>query len=257
MEVGTYLTVIHHFQDAMRNHISSAMYYYDSLDNNEREQLILVVVVDAPERNIHNMVEILSNCKTEMNVLFLRRGDGYAMNGKMQKYYTHGVPEAATKWAKPVTELQLRPRSRRNSVISASYFDTEDRRCTWKIQQAVYCDKWPWFGRSLCGLYEGWLYSRSDIWHIGAHVSQQKGVKVNKMDSCNAIVVAGKGDVKGKDTVLKLMYLSSTSTKEANGMIISHKKDLVLRVFLMDNDNHVHWAVVPSNAFYKKISGTY
>ena len=35
------------------------------------------------------------------------------------------------------------------------------------------------------------------------------------MDSCNAIVVAGKGDVKGKDTVLKLMYLSSTSTKEA------------------------------------------
>ena len=89
-------------------------------------------------------------------------------------------------------------------------------------------------------MYEGWLYSRSDIWHIGAHVSQQKGVKGNKMDSCNAIVVAGKGDVKGKDTVLKLMYLSSTSTKEANGMIISHKKDLVLRVFLMDNDNHVH-----------------
>ena len=52
-------------------------------------------------------------------------------------------------------------------------------------------------------------------WHMGAHGSQQKGVKGNKTDSCNAIVVAGKGDVKGKDTVLKLMYLSSTSTKEA------------------------------------------
>ena len=81
----------------------------------------------------------------------------------------------------------------------------------------VYCDKRPWFG-SLRGLYaEGWVYSQSDIWHMGAHGSQQKQV-----------VVTGKGKVKGKDTLFKLMYLASTSTKEADGMIISHKNDLVL-----------------------------
>jgi hypothetical protein len=39
------------------------MYYYDSLDNDKTS---------------------FSNKVT----------DGYAMNGKMQKYYTHGVPEA-------------------------------------------------------------------------------------------------------------------------------------------------------------------
>ena len=49
--------------------------------------------VDSPEQNIRK-VEILSNCKTEKIVLFLQEGDGYAMNGKMKKYYTHGVPEA-------------------------------------------------------------------------------------------------------------------------------------------------------------------
>ena len=80
-----------------------------------------MVVVDAPERNFRN-VEILSNCKTEKNVLFLQQGDGYAMNGKMQKYYQ----KPTTKWAKPVMELQLRPRSW-SSVVSALYFDTVNR----------------------------------------------------------------------------------------------------------------------------------
>ena len=37
--------------------------------------------------------------------------------------------------------------------------------------------------------------------------------------------------MKGKDAFFKLMYLSSTSTKEADGMIISHEKDLVLVSF--------------------------
>jgi hypothetical protein len=58
--------------------------------------------------------------------------------------------------------------------------------------------------------------------------------------SLDAIVVTGKGKVKGKDALFKLMYLASTSTKEADGMIISHKKDLVLRVFQTENYNHVH-----------------
>ena len=66
-------------------------------------------------------------------------------------------------------------------------------------------------------------------WHMGAHGSQQKGVKGNKTDSCNAIVVAGKGNVKGSDTLHVLTYSACTSGKRAEGITVSHKKrDLVL-----------------------------
>ena len=71
------------------------------------------------------------------------------------------------------------------------------------------------------------------------------------MEWYDAMVVTGKGEVKGKDVLFELMYLASTSTKEADGMIISHKNDLVLWVFSTENFNHVYWAVVPSIAFYK------
>ena len=95
--------------------------------------------------------------------------------------------------------------------------------------------KGPWFG-SLRGLYaEGWVYSQSDIWHMGAHGSQQKRV-----------VVAGKGEVKGKDASFELTYLASTSGKGAKGMIIIHKKDLVHRVFWTESYNHVN-RVEPTN----------
>ena len=86
----------------------------------------------------------------------------------------------------------------------------------------VYHDKGSWFG-SLRGLYESWGYSRSDILHMGAHGSQQKSVKGNKTDSYNAIVVAGKGKVKSKDTLYELTYSACTSEKGADGMTVSHE----------------------------------
>ena len=64
---------------------------------------------------------------------------------------------------------------------------------------------------------------------MGAHGSQQKDVTGNKMDSCDAIVVAGKGEVKGKGTLYELTYSACTSGKRAEGITVSHKKrDLVL-----------------------------
>jgi SAD/SRA domain len=251
----------------MTHHNSSI----DSLDNDQRERLILAVVVDAPERNIRK-VEILSNCKTEKIVLFLRRGDGYAMNGKMQKYYTHGVPESyevvshacaegrATATATSSKESEQQ-QQRRISIVfrygkEITYTTDSGKPCHNLIPAAVYRDKRPWFG-SLRGLYEGWVYSRSDIWHMGAHGSQQKGVSGNKTEGCDAIVVAGKGEVKGTDTLFELTYSACTCGKGAEGMIISKEMDLVLRVFRTEHYNHVNRAVVPANAFYKRISGTY
>jgi hypothetical protein len=64
---------------------------YSFLDNHQGEQLILAVVVDAPERNLRP-VEIQG--KDEQIILYLQKGDGYAIDGEMQKHYTHGVPVA-------------------------------------------------------------------------------------------------------------------------------------------------------------------
>ena len=50
--------------------------------------------MDAPDPNIRK-VEICSDLKDEKIVLHLRRGDGYAMDGEMQKNYTHGVLAAS------------------------------------------------------------------------------------------------------------------------------------------------------------------
>ena len=60
-------------------------FIYVLLDNDQGERLILAVVIDAPEINIRK-VEIRS--KDETIVLYLQRGDAYAMDGEMQKHYT-------------------------------------------------------------------------------------------------------------------------------------------------------------------------
>ena len=66
-------------------------------------------------------------------------------------------------------------------------------------------------GKPCCNLNTAAVY-----WHIGAHGSQQKGIKGNKTDSsCDEIVVAGKGEVKGKDTLYELTYSACTSGKPA------------------------------------------
>ena len=52
-----------------------------------------------------------------------------------------------------------------------------------------------------------------------AHNSQQSAVSGNKKYGCNAIVVAGKGEVQGEDTILELTYLASTGRGGAEGML--------------------------------------
>ena len=59
-------------------------------DNDQGETLILAVVVDGPASHVRK-VEIQSDLKDEKIVLYLRTGDGYAMDGLMQQNYTHGV----------------------------------------------------------------------------------------------------------------------------------------------------------------------
>jgi SAD/SRA domain len=237
-------------------------FIYVLLDNDQGERLILAVVVDAPDTNIRK-VEIRSVCDNEKIVLYLQRGDGYAMDGKMQKHYTHGVPEVKeTSKDTGETEKSESESDRRISVIfrygrKVTYIKDSGKPCMSLDPAFLYgVVKKPWFG-GLRGLYEGYLYSRQDLWEMGAHTSQQRGVSGNMTYGCDCISVAGKGEVKGEDSLLELTYSSSKGGKGAEGMIVSCEKGFLVRVFRTDTYRHVNQAVVPANAFYKRISGAY
>ena len=227
------------------------------LDNDQGEKLILAVVVDAPETNIRK-VEIRS--KGEIIVLNLQRGDGYAMDDIMQENYTHGVPEA--KETSKDRDGQEEESDQRISVVFR-YGRTE----LYKKDSGMPCrsldpayqygvERKPWYGR-LRGLYEGYLYSRQDLWETGGHGSQQRGVGGNAKFGCDSIVVAGKGEVNGNDSLLELTYSSSKGGKGAEGMILSADNGFLVRVFRTNRYKHVNRAIVPANAFYKRISGAY
>ena len=89
------------------------------------------------------------------------------------------------------------------------------------------------------------------------HNSQQKGVSGNLTIGCDTIVVAGKGEVKGEDTLFSLMYSASTSGGGAEGMIISRQNGFLVRVFRTDCYEHPNRAIVPSNYCHKKITGAF
>ena len=226
------------------------------LDNDQGEKLLLAVVVDAPETNIRK-VEIRS--KGEIIVLYLQRGDGYAMDGEMQKHYTHGVPEA--KETSQDTDGMQEESDRRISVVfrygrTVKYKKDSGEPCQSldPTKVRVGDERNVRYGR-LRGLYEGYLYSRQNICEMKAHTSQQKGVSGKKDGGCDAIVVAGKGEVKGKDTLFELTYSASTGGKGAEGMILSYEQGFLVRVFRTTNYDHENRAVVPKNGFYKQISG--
>ena len=182
------------------------------------------------------------------------------MDGEMQENYTHGVPEA--KETSKDTDGTDEESDRRISVVFR--YGTKE---LYKKDSGLACQSFdpayqygverkPMFGR-LRGLYEGYLYSRQNIWEMKAHTSQQKGVSGRKDDGCDAIVVSGKGKVKGHDSLFDLTYSASTGGIGAEGMILSYKKGFLVRVFRTTNYDHENRAVVPKNAYYKRITGKY
>ena len=222
------------------------MYWFSlllSTDNDQGEKLILAVVVDAPATNVRKVV-ICSDDKEETIVLYLRRGDAYSMDGQMQENYTHGVVKA----------LEAKGKGNLSSTIEST-IESDRRMCIVfrhgkkkmykKDTTSIPCidlnpstsftidKKEILFGR-IRGLREGFIYSREDICRMGVHNSQQKGVSGNLTNGRDTIVVAGKGEVKGEDTLFSLMYSASTSGGGAEGMIISRQNVFLVRVFRTD-----------------------
>jgi SAD/SRA domain len=221
-------------------------------DNDQGEKVILAVVVDAPETNIRKVV-IWSDDKEEKITLYLRRGDAYCMDGKMQLNYTHGVAAAYEDKDKD-NELSTDDSwDRRICIVfrqgkKVMYKNDSGTPCIHLNPSAFGFDTNPWYGQ-VRGLKEGCLYSRREIYRMGAHTSQQQEVSGNSMLGCDAIVVAGLGEVKGDDTLFELVYSASTRGGGAEGMILSRKCGYMVRVYRTNKYDHKYRAIVPRSYY--------
>lgn len=222
------------------------------IDNDQGETLILAVVVDGPASHVRK-VEIQSDLKDEKIVLYLRTGDGYAMDGLMQQNYTHGVPPVAG------CNQECKSDDRRISIVfrhgKKKVYPKESGWPCMDLNRPT--GRNPVYHGNIQGLLAGHLYSREVICRIHAHNSPQSGVSGNRKDGCDAIVVAGKGDIQGEDTILDLTYSASTSGGGADGMLVSQAKGLVIRVFRTTKYEHPHRAIIPADYPLKRISGAY
>ena len=184
------------------------------------------------------------------------------MDGKMQSNYTHGVAEASE--VKGKGNLSWTVESDRRMCIvfrhgKKKMYRTDTGIPCMGLTQSTFSSlekKEMLFGR-IRGLKEGYLYSREDMCRMGVHTSQQRGVSGNMYDGCDTIVVAGKGEVNGEDTMFELSYSASTSGGGAEGLCLSQENGFLVRVFRTNRYNHPNCAIVPCDYCHKKISGAF
>ncbi|GKY93598.1 hypothetical protein MPSEU_000327200 [Mayamaea pseudoterrestris] len=193
--------------------------------------------------------------------LFLKAGDAYAMDGELQKHYFHSVPKivhpsnetkvanvdiAAANSAATSDEQQQPPEQQdtHNLRIAVIF------RCGDSIQVArdsgVPSDWSPkpplmrQFGRSIPGLTEGELYTKSQLLHMGAHEGLQKGVSGSRQHGCNAIAVSGlRLDGKGFDNNFAKMQWYVEWSNGGSAMWATALKGLPIRVFRSTDLNSV------------------
>ena len=169
------------------------------------------------------------------------------MDGLMQQNYTDGVPPVAG------CNQECKSDDRRISIVfrhgKKKVYPKESGWPCMDLNRPT--GRNPVYHGNIQGLLAGHLYSREVICRIHAHNSPQSGVSGNRKDGCDAIVVAGKGDIQGEDTILDLTY-ASTSGGGAEGMLV-----LVIRVFQTTEYEHPHRAIIPADYRLKQISGAY
>jgi alkylated DNA repair dioxygenase AlkB len=203
-------------------------------DDDQGERIILCLIVVSPQRvrrvHIRPLKFLKGRDGDEKIDLFLEPGDAYEMNGLMQFFYSHSVPQP------PVClydTINNDDESRRLSVV----FRTGDQVIIDKDSGRERLDLSPrpiqtyTFGSAIRGLEEGGVYERMHLYHLGAHIAQQRGVSGNKDMGCASIIVAGKReDGLGTDEFHTLMYAAST-TNGALAMAKSCKEKRLIRVF--------------------------
>ncbi|CAJ1953968.1 unnamed protein product [Cylindrotheca closterium] len=203
-------------------------------DDDQGEKLILCLIVSSPKGA--RRVRITTKTKgedaeddDERIDLMLAAGDAYVMDGEMQKYYFHSVPKSKeTVGAEESFRLSIVFRTG-NDVYQLQDSGRPCENLAPKIRPAQI------FGNKINGLDEGTLYSRAELFNMGAHRMQQRGISGNVKAGADAMIVSGlREDKLGVDHFCKLVY-AVEQVKGGMSVMTSFNKGLPIRVFRSSN----------------------
>jgi alkylated DNA repair dioxygenase AlkB len=199
----------------------------DHADNDQGEDVILALLVDCSTTNTRRvrMKPFRKLCLQdgdEQIELFMEPGDAYEMDGEMQRFYTHSVPPQQNNSDGRNTRIAIVFRTG-NEVMFAK---DSGRAC---LDLSPKLRRTYTFGHA--GLEEGKLYTRNQLFNMGAHLMQQRGISGNMAEGSDAIIVSGlREDKLGHDNFTNLMY-AAESVKGARSVVTSHRQGLPIRIF--------------------------
>ena len=210
-------------------------------DDDQDERIIMCIVLDSPrvprvlrikprkgnQSSVPDSVRCGFSSGDEEVDIFPAAGDGYEMNGEMQRHYVHGIPR------KSPDNLNIGGNDSSSARIviifragrQVGYLKDSGRACFHLAPPVVRCHR---FG-AINGLEEGGVYSRAKIRDgLGAHLSSQKGISGTSLLGSDAIVVSGQWP--GLDSFFQLWY-TATSAVGAQALSKSFEMRYQIRVF--------------------------
>jgi len=164
------------------------------------------------------------------------------MDEEMQKNYFHSVPKRP--------KANATENTRRLSIV----FRTGDSVRQSKDHGSPCLDLSPQlrvpqvFGNRINGLREGHVYTRAELFQMGAHRMLQRGISGNVQRGADALIVSGlREDKLGEDSFLELLY-AVEKVKGGASVVTSYERELPVRVFRSSTYNSPYRAVSKSNA---------
>lgn len=151
------------------------------------------------------------------------------MDGEMQEHYFHSVPKTkGPSFAEDSFRLSIVFRTGRDS----SQWQDSGRACENLAPRARPSQI---FGKGILGLFEGGLYTRLELFNMGAHRMQQRGISGNMKAGADAMIVSGlREDKLGCDNFCQLVY-AVEKLKGGMSVVMSYNENKPIRVFRSSN----------------------
>jgi len=224
-------------------------------DNTQGESVVLCVVVDSPgaPRPVHirpnKRTKLLADGDEEVQ-LYVREGDAYDMDGKMQAGYEHSLPKkegnkshrlvlifrhgdeasVANDSGVPITEMA----ERRKLCLQMPAPDAKNDNLISVLSQLRFKLPCVAFGHPQ-GVLEGSLHSRLQLYSIYAHRSDRRGVNGNiQLGSDSIIVSRQSADCREEDGLQWVRYTCSRH-QGGGALCLSYNKGSCIRVFRSSN----------------------
>ncbi|KAL3927363.1 MAG: hypothetical protein SGBAC_013116 [Bacillariaceae sp.] len=203
-------------------------------DDDQGEEKILCLIVSSPKGP--RCVRISPKAKGEAAEigderldLMMSPGDAYLMDKQMQQHYFHSVPKT--------TNTVVSEDSFRLSIVFRTGSDFMQWQDSGQPCENLAPKARPLqlFGNGILGLFEGETYTRSELFNMGAHRMQQRGISGKMKAGADAMIVSGlREDKLGRDYFHQLVY-AVEQCKGGMSVMTSSKKGLPIRVFRSSN----------------------